>query len=127
MTGDAQVTAKQRLKRSFLYATYLVVASTACVFLLLMLEPKSVSQSSGTGVFDIAAYVLGFPLLLGWLISTSIFGSLGSCATPTQVLGLFLTPVISILANASLIFCMWEFLQRKASRDLEPKNILHIQ
>jgi ABC-type uncharacterized transport system permease subunit len=127
MASDAQVTATGRLKRSCLYAIGVVVASTACVFLLLQLEPKAAGLSAGTGFFDIAAYVLGFPLFLGWIISTGIFGPLGSCATPTQMLGVFLTPVISIVVDTGLLFGVWEFIHRRASRGaLESENILHI-
>ena len=127
MARDGQVAATGRLKRSCLYAITVVVASTACVFLLLLLQPKATGMNSGTGVFDVAAYVLGFPLFLGWIISTGIFGPLGSCATPTQMLGVFLTPVISIAVDTGLLFGVWEFVHRRASRGaLESENILHI-
>jgi len=126
MTADAQSTMVQRLRRSFLYTIGAVVASTACVFVPILIEPKTAAQNPGVELFDIAAFAPGLPLLLGWLIHTGIFGSLGSCATPTQLLGVFLTPIVSIVVDTCLVFCVWEFIHRKASRGLESENIFHI-
>jgi len=121
------MTSMGRFKRSCVYGIAVVVASTVSVFILVALGSKADGQNSGTGVFDIASYVLGFPLLLGWIVSTGIFGPLGSCATPTQILGVFLTPVIGIPIDACLIFAVWEVFHRKASRGLQSGSVLHIR
>ena len=120
------VTSRERLRRSCIYAIAAVVGSSVCVFVIVLLGSKPATQNAETGFLDIAAYILGFPLLLGWVVSTGIFGSLGSCATPGQILGVFLTPVISFPIDAGLIFATWEFFHRKASRDLESDDVLHI-
>jgi len=125
MTSNNQTTVT-RLKRSFIYAIVAVVASTVTVLVLMLFASKANGQDPGI-VFDVAGYVLGFPLLLGWAVSTGVFGSLGSCATPTQVLGVFLTPVISIPIDAGIIFAVWEFFHWKSSRGLESDNVLHIK
>ena len=118
---------KSRLLRSCLYALVVVVVSTVAVFLLFVLGSKTSGQESAIGTVDVASYILGFPLFLGWIVSTGIFGPLGSCATPTQILGIFLTPVISIPIDACLIFVVWEFFHRKVSRGLESDTVLHIR
>jgi len=118
---------KSRLLRSCLYALVVVVVSTVAVFLLFVLGSKTSGQESAIGTVDVASYILGFPLFLGWIVSTGIFGPLGSCATATQILGVFLTPVISIPIDACLIFVVWEFFHRKVSRGLESDTVLHIR
>jgi hypothetical protein len=127
MTDDARMTSMGRLRRSCIYATGAVVASTVLVFILVLVVGKLDPRGSGASAIDLASYVLGFPLLLGWAVSTGIFGPLGSCATPTQILGVFLAPVISIPIDACLIFALWEFFHRKASRGLESDSVLHIK
>jgi hypothetical protein len=126
MTLDVQITSTGRFKRSCVYALAAVIVSTVSVVFLMLLESNAKGQSSATWAVDAASYVLGFPLLLGWIVTSGIFGPLGSCATPTQILGVFLTPVISIPIDACLIFAVWEFCHRKASR-LESGNVLHIK
>jgi hypothetical protein len=125
MASNNQTTAT-RLKRSFIYATVAVFASTVSVLVLLLFARKANGQDPGIAL-DVAGYVLGFPLLLGWAVSTGVFGSLGSCATPSQILGVFLTPVISILIDAGIIFAVWEFFHWKCSRGLESDSVLHIR
>jgi hypothetical protein len=123
---NAQTTWSARLRRSCVYALIAVVASSALILVLLLFSSKAAAQNPGVGVADVAAYILGFPLLLGWIVSTSIFGSLGSCATPAQFAGVLLTPVISFPTDAALVFVVWEFFYRKMSRGLESGDVLHI-
>jgi hypothetical protein len=127
MTLDIQMTSIGRFKRSWAYAIAAVVVSTVSSFFLILLESNAKGQTSATWVVDAASYVLGFPLLLGWIVSSGIFGPLGSCATPAQILEIFLTPVISIPIDACLIFAVWEFFHRKASRGLGSDSVLHIR
>jgi hypothetical protein len=114
---------KTRLKRSFICAAIVVVASAAVVFALSSLENPTKPPSR---VIDFASYVLGVPLGPGALISFGIFGAPGSCATSTQILAIFLIPFISFPVDAGLIFAVWEFFHRKASRGLDSNGILHI-
>jgi hypothetical protein len=127
LMDNARRTSMGRFKRSCIYATGAVVASTILVFVLVLVGGKLDPQGSGANAIDLASYVLGFPLLLGWATSTGIFGALGSCATPTQILGVFLVPVISIPIDTCLTFAVWEFFHRKASRGLQSDGILHIK
>jgi hypothetical protein len=127
MTEDVQMTSTGRFKRSCVYAIAAVAVSTVSVFFLVLLESNAKGQSSAIGAVDVASCVLGFPLLLGWIVSAGIFGPLGSCATPTQILGVFLTPVISIPIDACLTFAVWEFFHRKTSRGLGSDSVLHIR
>jgi hypothetical protein len=124
---NARTTSMGRFKRSCMYATGAVVAGTILVFVLVLVGGKLDPRGSGASAIDFASYVIGFPLLLGWAASTGIFGPLGSCATPTQVLGVLLAPVISIPIDTCLIFGVWEFFHRKASRGLESDGVLHIK
>ena len=126
MSHGPSVTAMQRLRRSCIYALIAVAVSSISVFVLLVLGSKPATQNARIGILDISAYILGFPLLLGWVINTGIFGSLGSCATPGQLLGVFLTPVTSLVIDTGLIFTVSEFFHRKTSRTLESDNLLHI-
>jgi hypothetical protein len=127
MTDDSRMTSMGRFKRSCVYAIVAVVASTISVFILLVWGSKTNGPNSATGIFYLASYVLGFPLALGWAVSTGIFGPRGSRATPAQVSGVFLTPVISMPVDACLPFAVWEFFHRKASRGLDSGSVLHIK
>jgi len=116
------MTLKQRLARSFIYATIAVAASTVIVLIL--------SSSNQPGVLSIglvrAYYVAASPLAPGAVISFGIFGTMGPCASVGQVIGLFLIPIFSIAIDAGLIFAIWECLHRKRSRELASDHILHI-
>jgi hypothetical protein len=67
------MTSTERFKRSCVYAMFAVVVSTVLILFLVLLGSRANGQNSGTGFIDVAAYVLGFPLVLGWVVSTSIF------------------------------------------------------
>jgi hypothetical protein len=121
------MTSTERFKRSCVYAIVAVVASTVLILLLVFLGRTANGHDSRPDFIDIAAYVLGFPLLAGWAVSTGIFGSLGSCATPSQLMGVFLTPVISIPIDTCLVFAVWEFFHRRSSRELGSDSVLHIK
>ena len=115
----------KRLKRSFIYAALAVIVSTALLLIVAFLGSASLGNA-GTSTIDIVSYVFGFPLLSGWLVSLTMFGMPGSCATSTQILGVFLIPFISVPIDAGLIFLVWEFFHRKRSRGLDADRILHI-
>lgn len=120
-----QMASTKRLKRSFIYAALAVIVSTALLLIVAFLGSASLGNA-GTSTIDIVSYVFGFPLLSGWLVSLTMFGMPGSCATSTQILGVFLIPFISVPIDAGLIFLVWEFFHRKRSRGLDADRILHI-
>jgi hypothetical protein len=118
MAEANQKTSTQRFKRSCVYATVAVIASTVAVLVLVSLENPGRSSSR----IDFAADILGFPLLPGWLVITGIFGNWGA-VHGGQIL---LVPFVSLGIDTGLIFVVWEFFHRKASRGLDSDNTLHI-
>ena len=115
----------ERVRRSFIWAILAVAISTGLVLLVAFLG-NAVLGNAGTSVMDIVSYVLGFPLVPGWLVSMSIFGMPGSCAMPSQILGVFLIPVFSVPLDTGMIFALWQFLHGKVARELNGDGILHI-
>jgi hypothetical protein len=126
MDGTDQMTSMARFKRSCMYAAIAVIASAVTVFALSSLENPAKPSTSGTRAIDLATYVLGLPLGPGALLSFGIFGALRSCAKSTQILAIFLIPFISFPVDAGLIFVVWDFFHRKASRRLDSDGILHV-
>jgi len=115
----------ERLRRSFIWAILAIATSTGLVLLVAFLG-NAVLGNAGTSTIDIVSYVLGFPLVPGWLVSMSIFGMPGSCAMPSQILGVFLIPVFSVPLDAGIVFAFWQFLHGEAARELNGDGILHI-
>jgi hypothetical protein len=113
---------KRRLWLSLVYAGLAVIVSTVVVLALASLEKPSTAQQNGTSAIDVAADVLGFPLVTGWVVVSLLFGEWRAIHQGQ----IALVPFISIAIDALLIFLVWGFFHRKASRDLDSDGVLHI-
>src|SRR6266403_934752 len=107
---------KRRFGRSFVYATVAVVVSTIIVWILSSSKNLG-TEGRGSSTVDVASDVFGLPLAPGWLIVTGIFGEWRSIHGGQIVL---VWP-LSLAIDSILISLIWEFLHRKASRELTPK------
>src|SRR5882724_4731734 len=107
---------KRRFGWAFVYATTAVVVSTIIVWILSLSENPGTEGRGLRGV-DVATDVLGLPLAPGWLIVNGIFGEWRAVHGGQIVL---VWP-LSLAIDSILIFLVWEFLHRKASRELASK------
>jgi hypothetical protein len=96
------------------------VAAAAVTISTLLVLLFSTEASRGA---DVAAYVLGIPLLPG-LGFVSVFW--GSWQAFHQGPILALIPLSSFIINALLLFAIWEFVHRVRLRELAPDSTLHI-
>jgi hypothetical protein len=112
---------QKRLGWSFVYATIGVVTSTIIVGILSSMENPGAGRIGMSGA-AVATYILGLPLAPGWLIVKEIFGEWRAVHGGQIVL---VWP-LSLAIDSILIFLVWEFLHRKASRELVSKDTLGI-
>ncbi len=126
MADDNEMTPKERFKRCCIYTLIAVTASSAAVVVLALLGSQATTQNHGLSIADRASYVLAIPLAPGWFLIRSMFDKVGSCSSLHEILGpILLVPFISVAIDTSLIFIIWEFFHRKASRGLGSGNISH--
>ena len=110
---------QKRFGLSFLYAIIAVVASTVILGILSSMENPGAERPGWKGA-DVATYIFGLPLAPGWLIVKEIYGEWRMVHGGQIVL---IWP-LSLAIDSILIFLVWEFLHRKASRELASKGTL---
>jgi hypothetical protein len=119
MTRDDINGWQKRFGLSFLYAVIAVVASTIIVGILSSMESPG-TERRGLSSAEVATYIFGLPLAPGWLIVKEIFGEWRMVHGGQVVL---VWP-LSLANDSIVIFLVWEFLHRKASRELTSKGTL---
>jgi hypothetical protein len=110
---------QRRLGWSFVYATIAVIASSIIVWTLSSMESPG-AQGRGLSGINVATDVLGLPLAPGWVVVMGIFGERRAVHGGQIVL---VWP-LSLAIDSVLIFLVWKFVHRKASRELSSKGTL---
>ena len=120
MTGNNQLTLRERFKRSCAYGIGCVVASTSLVLVLGFLENFVDEKSATASVIRFFLNLLGIALAPGWFLLRGMFENL----RPSQLLGsALLIPLISVAIDSVIIFGVWEFFHRKRVQGLDSDSI----
>jgi hypothetical protein len=106
---------RQRFVWSCVLAAVAVVLTGLSVALLGLGHPSSTA--------DAVSYVVATPLLPGLGIVSVFWGAWQAFHQPRVLL---LIPLFSFMADALLLFGIWEFIHGVRSRELAPDNTVHI-